>query len=71
MFSIIPIACATCQLNTAGSSGDAAGWSIMFLLVVILLVLGGVGTLMFRMMRRESQMLDPELCDDYIRPSAH
>jgi hypothetical protein len=71
MISLTPIACATCQLNTAGSSGDAAGWSILFLLVVILLMLGGVGTLMFRMMRRDSQMLDPELSDDFIRPSTH
>ncbi len=46
--------------------GDAAGWSIFFLLVVILSVLGGVGFFMVRMISRGDQNLDPELRDDYI-----
>ncbi len=46
--------------------GDAAGWSIFALLVVILSVLGGVGFYMIRLVRRDSQSLDPEFQDDYV-----
>ncbi|HEY8932618.1 MAG TPA: hypothetical protein VIM44_04815 [Rariglobus sp.] len=59
------LACATCQVNTALGGGDAAGWSILFLLVVILAMLGGVIFAMIRVMRREAACLDPELSDDY------
>ena len=45
--------------------GDAAGWSIFFLLAVVLAVLGGVGYFMVYMVRRERANLDPSLCDDY------
>lgn len=45
--------------------GDAAGWSILFLLVVILAMLGGVALFMFRMARRERENFDPSLSDDY------
>ncbi|BCU75784.1 hypothetical protein [Luteolibacter sp. LG18] len=63
------IACATCQVNMAQGGGDAAGWSIFFLLVVILAVLGGVVFLLARLIRRGNAELDPELCDDYVAPS--
>lgn len=46
--------------------GDAAGWSIFALLVVILSVLGGVGFYMIRLVRRDAQSLDPELRDEYV-----
>jgi len=69
MSAFLPLACATCRVNTAGG-GDAAGWSIMFLLVVILLILGCIMGCMFRIIRRGSH-LDPELCDDYVRPTGH
>ena len=44
--------------------GDAAGWSIFALLVVILCVLGSVAFFMFRIARREREFLDPELRED-------
>ncbi len=47
--------------------GDAAGYSIFALLVVILSVLGGVGFYMIRMIFRDGKNLDPELQDDYVR----
>lgn len=50
--------------------GDAAGWSIFFLLFVILAILGGVGFFMFRIARRERENFDPALSDDYINPIA-
>ncbi len=46
--------------------GDAAGYSIFALLVVILSVLGGVGFYMIRMISRDGKNLDPELKDDYV-----
>lgn len=46
--------------------GDAAGYSIFALLIVILAVLGGIGFFMARLMRRENDNLDPELRDDFV-----
>ncbi len=46
--------------------GDAAGWSIFFLLVVILSMLGGIAFFMFRIARREKEHFDPTLSDDYV-----
>jgi hypothetical protein len=48
--------------------GDAAGWSIFFLLVMILGVLGGVVFCVFRIARRERENFDPTLSDDYCGP---
>ena len=45
--------------------GDAAGWSIFFMLVVILMVLSGVVFVLVRMARREAAHLDPEFRDDF------
>lgn len=50
--------------------GDAAGWSIFFLLAVILAVLGGVGFFMICMIRRERANLDPTLSDEYTDASS-
>lgn len=57
------IACATCASNFR-DEGNAAGWSILFMLVVIVVMLAGVVFCMVRLARRESQSLDPELRDD-------
>ena len=66
------LACSTCRVSMVEGGGDAAGWSIFFLLAVIVAVLCGVGFFMVCMARRERANLDPELCDDYCRPdSAH
>ncbi|MEP4079147.1 hypothetical protein [Haloferula sp.] len=58
------IACATCASNFRGD-GNAAGWSILFMLAVIVAILGGVVFCMVRLVRREGKTLDPELCDDF------
>lgn len=56
---MIPIACVTCQANSALGGSDAIGWSIFFLLIVIL---GMVGSVVFFMVRlairanREAQL---------------
>lgn len=46
--------------------GDAAGWSIFFLLGVVLSMLAGIGYFMFFLARREKANLDPSLSDDYL-----
>ncbi len=60
------LACPTCAVNFS-ETGDSIGYSILFLLVVILAVLGGVAFFMIRMARREIDSLDPELRDDFVR----
>ena len=63
------IACTTCAQNFVDSNGpNAAGWSIMFLLAVILGMLGTIGFFMVRIARREHEALDPELRDDGPEP---
>jgi len=49
--------------------GDAAGWSIFFLLLVILGMLGGIGFFMVRIAQRQKQHFDPTLSDDYVNPA--
>lgn len=60
------LACSTCRTSMIEGGGDAAGWSIFCLLIVILSVLGGVGFFMIRMISRGDRQLDPELQDEYI-----
>ena len=64
------IACGTCRETMIAAGGEAASWSIFFLLAVILAVLGGVIGFMVCLARREKQNLDPTLCDDYIPAEA-
>lgn len=67
MITPITLACSTCRASMIEAGGDAAGYSIFFLLIVILAVLSGIGYAMFRLARGESENLDPELRDDYVR----
>lgn len=60
------IGCSTCRVSMVEGGGDAAGYSIFALLVVILAVLGGIGFFMARLIYRENDNLDPELRDDYV-----
>lgn len=66
MNSLNIIACNSCRVSMIEGGGDAAGYSIFFLLVVILAVLAGIGFFMGRLIRRENDNLDPELRDDYV-----
>lgn len=60
------LACSTCRATMIDGGGDAAGWSIFFLLAVILAMLGGVGVFMVCLARREKANFDPTLSDDYV-----
>jgi hypothetical protein len=65
MTIINTIACSTCRVSMVEGGGDAAGWSIFFLLVVILGMMAGIAFFMFRIARREKEHFDPTLSDDY------
>lgn len=60
------LACSSCRETMIAAGGDAAGWSIFFLLGVIVAMLGGVGVFMVCMARREKANFDPTLSDDYV-----
>jgi hypothetical protein len=64
--NLFHLACSTCRASMIEGGGDAAGYSIFALLVVILSVLGGVGFYMIRMIVRDGRNLDPELQDDFV-----
>ncbi len=70
MITFANLACSTCRVTMVEGGGDAASWSIFFLLVVILAMLGGVGFFMFRIARREREHFDPSLSDDYVPADA-
>ena len=64
------LGCATCANTFREGGGDAIGWSIMALLLVIVAVLSAIGFFMIRLARRERAFLDPELRDDPIHPAS-
>ena len=66
MTLVTHLACSTCRVSMIEGGGDAAGWSIFALLVVILAMLGGIVFFMFRIARREKEHFDPSLSDDYV-----
>lgn len=65
MIYLSTLACSTCRVSMIEGGGDAAGWSIFFLLIVILAMLGTIAFFMFRIARREKEHLDPTLTDNY------
>jgi hypothetical protein len=65
MNPFLSLACSTCRVSMIDGGGDAAGWSIFTLLVIILAMLGGITFFMFRIARREREHFDPSLSDDF------
>lgn len=66
MHTLSLLACSTCRVSMIEGGGDAAGWSIFFLLVVIATMLTGIAFFMFRIAKREREHFDPTLSDDYV-----
>jgi hypothetical protein len=64
------LACATCAANYKDDGTNPAGYSILFMLGVILPMLGGVVFFMIRLIRRSDASLDPEFRDDLPAASA-
>ncbi|MBT44309.1 MAG: hypothetical protein CL922_02515 [Deltaproteobacteria bacterium] len=60
LFDTLHLACSTCAKSFQEGGGDAAGWSIIFLLATIVPVLGATGICMVRIVRRERESLDPK-----------
>jgi hypothetical protein len=59
------LACSTCG-SSFEAAGDSIGYSVLFLLVIIVALLAGISFFMMRLARRENANLDPELRDDYV-----
>ncbi len=53
--NLISFACVTCQANSVFGGSDAIGWSIFFLLVMILGVVGSVVFFMVRLAIRANR----------------
>ena len=68
---ILTLACTTCARAFHVAGGNAAGLAILFLLVVIVAILTGIGFLLGRMMRREQQNLEACYKDDFNPQSSH
>jgi len=64
------LACSTCRVSMIEGGGDAAAWSIFFLLAVIVAMLSGIAFFMFRIAKREREHFDPTLSDGYA-PGNH
>ena len=64
MTDVLTLACSTCRATFEKGGGEAAGWSIFFLLVVIVGLLGIIGFSMFRLARRAKLHHDPGLSDE-------
>lgn len=58
------LACSTCAVNFQDDTTNAAGWSIFFMLGMILPVLLGVVFFMVRLVRRSNVELEPEFRDE-------
>lgn len=69
MLNPFQLACSTCRVTMVEGGGDAIGWSIFFLLIIVVAVLGGIGFFMFRIAWRERKHFDPALSDDAPRPA--
>jgi len=57
---MLMIACVTCQSNSALGGTDAVGWSIFFLLIVILAMVGLVSFFMVRLAIRAKKYAHEE-----------
>lgn len=67
MNTVLNLACSTCRVTMVEGGGDAAGWSIFALLIIIVAMLAGIAFFMFRIARREREHFDPSLSDDYVQ----
>lgn len=63
------LACSTCASAFEHGGGNAGGWAIAVMLMVIVPLAAGVLFFMIRMARREKAFLDPQYLDDYVPPT--
>lgn len=70
MIDLITLACSTCRATTIAGGGEAASWSIFFMLIVIVSLLSIIGVCMVRLARRSKKYQDASLSDDWS-PASH
>lgn len=58
------LACPTCANSFQEAGGNAAGWAIMFMVIVVVAMLSAIGFFMARIAKRESESLDPQYQDN-------
>jgi len=63
------LACSTCANAFKHGGGDAAGWAIAVMLLVIVPLATCVFWFMVRIAKRERANLDSRYCDDYVAPA--
>jgi hypothetical protein len=59
------LSCLTCAKNFADHGANAAGYSILFLLIVIVAMLGSIGFFMVRLARRSGREEALEMRDEF------
>lgn len=59
------IACTTCAQVFEHVGDDAAGWAILFMLVVLVFVLGTIGFVIRHLSNRAQMHFDPQFQDPY------
>lgn len=57
------LACSTCANNFANTNGDAAGWAIFFMLLIIIPMLAMICFFIFRIAKRQKEHFDPRYQD--------
>lgn len=59
------LSCSTCAQAFEHAGKDAAGLAILFMLVIIIPLLAGIGFFIIRMARREKAYFDPQYKDPF------
>ncbi len=62
---MLQLACSTCRVTMVEGGKEAAGWSIFFMLIVILAILSGIVICMARIVMHEKKHRDPTLTDGW------
>jgi len=60
---IYQLACSTCANNFASEHGDAAGWAIMFMVIIVVPMLAMIGFFIYRIAQRHKKHFDPKYQD--------
>lgn len=63
------LACSTCAQNFS-SGDDAAGWAILFMLVVVLPILIAISFFIIRIARKQAQAADDQYNDPFYTQSS-
>lgn len=65
MVSNLNLACISCSNAFKHASDNAAGYAILFMLILLVLMLGTLGYVIFRISRRSKAHFDPQFQDPF------